>query len=308
MQPDGVGALHIAFEQLKTKLACEGLFDEKNKIALPKYPEKIGVVTSPTGAAVQDIFNILSRRWPLANIVLFPVKVQGDKAPSEICKGITSLDNETDCDVIIIGRGGGSIEDLWAFNNENVARTIAACKTPIVSAVGHETDFTIADFVADMRAPTPSAAAELVSPDINEISSHIDKCRNEMNYKVQYLLNDDKQRLDNIYMNPIFKQPESMLWVYQKKFENSENALVKATNRIISEEQKQLSKKCAELEALSPLKVLSRGYSVAKQNKKILKSVKDINYDKNIEVFLHDGSLECEVQNIKEGSFNFNEK
>ena len=173
MQPDGVGALNLAFEQLKEKLFKEGVCDEDLKKPIPKFPKKIGVVTSDIGAAVEDIKNITGRRYPLAEIVIAPTIVQGASAPADIVKSIGILDSINDVDVIIVGRGGGSIEDLWAFNTEEVARAVIACKTPIVSAVGHETDFTICDFVADLRAPTPSAAAELVCPDVNILANEL---------------------------------------------------------------------------------------------------------------------------------------
>lgn len=307
MQPDGVGALHIAFEQLKTKLAGEGLFDEERKVSLPKYPEKIGVVTSPTGAAIQDILNILSRRWPLAKIILYPVKVQGEKAPAEICEGIKNLDTKK-CDVIIAGRGGGSIEDLWAFNDENVVRAIAECKTPIVSAVGHETDYTISDFAADLRAPTPSAAAELVTPDIRNVLGNIEFCRNEIGKKVQYLLSDCEQRLDSALSSPFMQDPQNTLSAYKNKTDTLKNALNQAFKKCIENETNILSNTAEKLDALSPLRVLSRGYTITKSKGKIISGISKLKNGDNIEITFIDGKAECEVKNIKKGPENFNEK
>ena len=192
MQPDGVGALALAYEQLKKKLQAEGLFDASRKKPLPRFPKTVGVITSPTGAAVQDIRNILYRRFPAVNMMLAPVLVQGEGAPAQLINALRQLDAQGQCDVLIIGRGGGSVEDLWAFNDEALARTIAACRTPVISAVGHETDFTICDFVADLRAPTPSAAAELAVPDVRELKAHLQSQR-------QYLQSLMENRLRRRY-------------------------------------------------------------------------------------------------------------
>ena len=190
MQPDGVGALALAYEQLKKKLEAEGLFDASRKKRLPRFPKTVGVITSPTGAAVQDIRNILYRRFPAVNMMLAPVLVQGEGAPAQLINALRQLDAQGQCDVLIIGRGGGSVEDLWAFNDEALARTIAACRTPVISAVGHETDFTICDFVADLRAPTPSAAAELAVPDVRELKAHLQSQRQYL----QSLMENNRQR------------------------------------------------------------------------------------------------------------------
>lgn len=198
MQPDGVGSLALAFEQLKNKLGQEGLFDQSRKKPLPRFPRTVGVITSPTGAAVQDIRNILTRRFPNINIILCPVLVQGDGAPPQLIDAVRKLDAEGRCDVIIIGRGGGSIEDLWAFNNETLARTIAACRTPVISAVGHETDFTICDFVADMRAPTPSAAAELAVPDVRELRAYYQSQRQYLQSLMENRIRRQRAQLDRL--------------------------------------------------------------------------------------------------------------
>ena len=195
MQPDGVGALQLAYEQLKARLAAEGLFDESRKRPLPRYPSRIGVITSPTGAAVRDILNILGRRYPLAEVVMVPVLVQGDGAPPQLCRALQLLNERQAADVIIIGRGGGSIEELWAFNDERVARAVAGSRIPVISAVGHETDFTICDFAADLRAPTPSAAAELAVPDQNELQVRLLHLRQRAAAAAEHRLREDTQRL-----------------------------------------------------------------------------------------------------------------
>lgn len=299
MQPDGVGALTIAFEQLKVQLAQEGLFDEEHKKAIPKFPQKIGVVTSKMGAAVEDIKNVISRRYPLCEIIIVPTMVQGESAAQDIADSIRFIDENLGVDTIIVGRGGGSLEDLWAFNTEIVARAVYACKTPIISAVGHETDFTISDFVSDMRAPTPSAAAELAVPDIkslifqlNNFSVSIEK---SLDFKISQCENSikrykdffSKSNVDLFYANIRDKMAQ-----YNEKLKDS-------ITRIIENQTNTLSKNAEMLDNLSPLKILSRGYSVVKNEKSdIVTDSKNINVGDNVEIILSNGAFKATVNEV----------
>ena len=266
MQPDGVGALQIAFEQLVEKLKAEGLFDEKYKKKIPSYPEKIAVITSPTGAAIQDITNL--------------------------------------ADVIIIGRGGGSIEDLWAFNDENLAREIFRSRIPVISAVGHEIDYTISDFVADLRAPTPSAAAELVVPDITDVKYSLAKT--EENLETAYLnnLNQLKSRLKFYAENYVLKNPSNYLSNLREKLNFTLSKLSNAYSSGLHREREQFAEKCAKLNALSPLATISRGYSVTYKENRPIKSIKFINAGDNLVLVLTDGKAECTVNSINEENIN----
>lgn len=299
MQPDGVGALTIAFEQLKVQLAQEGLFDEEHKKAIPKFPQKIGVVTSKMGAAVEDIKNVISRRYPLCEIIIVPTMVQGESAAQDIADSIRFIDENLGVDTIIVGRGGGSLEDLWAFNTEIVARAVYACKTPIISAVGHETDFTISDFVSDMRAPTPSAAAELAVPDIkslifqlNNFSVSIEK---SLDFKISQCENSikrykdffSKSNVDMFYANIRDKMAQ-----YNEKLKDS-------ITRIIENQTNTLSKNAEMLDNLSPLKILSRGYSVVKNEKSdIVTDSENINVGDNVEIILSNGAFKATVNEV----------
>lgn len=299
MQPDGVGALTIAFEQLKVQLAQEGLFDEEHKKAIPKYPQKIGVATSKMGAAVEDIKNVISRRYPLCEIIIVPTMVQGESAAQDIADSIRFIDENLSVDTIIVGRGGGSLEDLWAFNTEIVARAVYACKTPIISAVGHETDFTISDFVSDMRAPTPSAAAELAVPDIkslifqlNNFSVSIEK---SLDFKISQCENTikrykdffSKSNVDLFYANIRDKMAQ-----YNEKLKDS-------ITRIIENQTNTLSKNAEMLDNLSPLKILSRGYSVVKNEKSdIITDSENINVGDNVEIILSNGAFKATVNEV----------
>lgn len=276
MQPDGVGALSLAFEQLKKKLSQEGLFDEAHKKPIPPFPSKIGVATSNIGAAVEDIKNITARRYPLAEIIICPTVVQGENAPADIVRSIKMLDGFDGIDVIILGRGGGSAEDLWAFNSEEVARAVFACETPIVSAVGHETDFTICDFVSDLRAPTPSAAAELVCPDINKLYSDLSVKKNALDFYIANRIETLEQDLCDITQNGAFADAESFFAAYQDNLEVLSERLNDAFSFTIDDKENKFLNASARLEALSPLSVLMRGYCVASKNGKAVKSKKDI--------------------------------
>ncbi len=262
MQPDGIGALSLAFEQLKARLEKEGLFDAGHKKTLPAHPERIGVVTSPTGAAVRDVLQITARRWPVAEIVLCPVLVQGEGAPAQLIEAVRRLNEGQACDVIILGRGGGSLEDLWAFNDEGLARAVYASKIPVVSAVGHETDFTICDFAADLRAPTPSAAAELVTPDIREekqrLRSYTAYFKETAGKTVEYL----RQSVDLLVRDSPLRDKERFLEPWKRRLGLLFGGVLTGFTDRLEREKRDLSLLSGRLDALSPLKVLSRGYSV----------------------------------------------
>lgn len=298
IQPDGIGELSLAYEQLKQRLFEEGLFDDEHKKALPRFPRRIGVATSNMGAAVEDIKNITKRRYPLAEIVIAPTIVQGDLAPNDIVNSIKLLDSIDDIDVIIVGRGGGSIEDLWAFNTEIVARAVYECKKPIISAVGHETDYTICDFVADVRAETPSAAAEKAVPDINVIISFVNSSRERMLSLINYKLQDEMQRLDNL-------QNKGPLSNFSEYIENYKDILDGYTNDILSilsdrlrDNSFKLSGLADKLNSLSPLAVLSRGYSVVSMNDRIINSTKSVNVNDVVDVTFSDGRIICTVKEV----------
>lgn len=299
MQPDGIGSLSIAFEQLKEKLEKEGLFDASHKKPIPKYPKKIGIATSNMGAAIEDIKNITKRRYPIAELVIAPTIVQGDSAPEDIVKSIQLLDSIDDIDVIIVGRGGGSLEDLWAFNTEMVARAVFECQKPVISAVGHETDFTICDFTADLRAETPSAAAEKAVPDINELLKFTENAESRMLYSISKRLEYEAQRLDSL-------SNESILANYNDFFDNKNDVLVSLRKELSDAFENKLSR-CkydlgilsGKLDALSPLSVLARGYAAVKtKDNKIIKSKEDIKVNDKINIKFIDGSAVCTVDEV----------
>ncbi len=299
MQPDGIGSLSIAFEQLKEKLEKEGLFDASHKKPIPKYPKKIGIATSNMGAAIEDIKNITKRRYPIAELVIAPTIVQGDSAPEDIVKSIQLLDSIDDIDVIIVGRGGGSLEDLWAFNTEMVARAVFECQKPVISAVGHETDFTICDFTADLRAETPSAAAEKAVPDINELLKFTKNAESRMLYSISKRLEYEAQRLDSL-------SNESILANYNDFFDNKNDVLVSLRKELSDAFENKLSR-CkydlgilsGKLDALSPLSVLARGYAAVKtKDNKIIKSKEDIKVNDKINIKFIDGSAVCTVDEV----------
>lgn len=274
MQPDGLGALNLAFEQLKKRLTAEGLFDPERKKSLPKFPQSVGVVTSPTGAAVQDIRQILGRRYPLAQVVLCPVLVQGEGAAEQIAEAIRRFNRLRCADVLIVGRGGGSIEDLWAFNEEIVARAVAESEIPVISAVGHETDYTICDFAADLRAPTPSAAAELAVPDVRELLSSVSSA----GIRMKQALSLDLRRM----------QTDRLV-----------ERMVRQMKREVETGKMMLSQKSAALDALSPLRVLERGYAVALDPKgAALKNAADAVPGEPLTLLLSRGKLACRVEKI----------
>lgn len=321
LQPDGLGSLNLAFEQLKVKLAKEGLFDPARKKPLPLFPKRIGVVTSPTAAAFQDICNVLRRRWPMAEVVLSPTLVQGVEAPAQIAEALWKLDH-AGVDVIIAARGGGSMEDLWAFNDENVARTVAACETPVVSGVGHETDFTIIDFVADLRAPTPSAAAELCTPDWYDESDRILACSNHMRSALQNRLNSERLRLQNLETSNVLRSFDSLVNEKRMKIDQLTERMAhkvaeqtgkegmrldRAAIRLdhamadrVTAERARLSKAAAKMEAFDPFAVLARGYSIAEtETGTIVKAVGDVQKNDKLKVRVSDGTIHAVVESTE---------
>ena len=294
MQPDGIGALSLAFEQLKEKLSKEGLFDNEHKLPIPEYPNKIGVISSPTGAAVQDVLNVLNRRYPLAEIVFAGVQVQGDSASQSICKAIEQMNN-TDVDVIIIARGGGSVEDLWPFNDEKLAYEIFNSHIPIISGVGHETDFTICDFVADLRAPTPSVAAELAVPDIRELKFYISSLKNTLNKYVDNYINDLGYELDKLTNSPVLQKPELYVencFAYINSLNEKLNGNFK--NNIIKYSS-DFAILCSKLDALSPLKVLGRGYSITKKDGIVVNHIDSLEIGDKVSIQFADGTVDAEI-------------
>lgn len=296
MQPDGLGALNLAFEQLKKKLSAEGLFDEAHKKPLPAFPKRIGVITSPTGAAVQDILRILERRYPLAEIIMCPVQVQGEAAPVQLADAVRRFGRLKCADVVIIGRGGGSAEDLWAFNDEGLAREIFACEIPVVSAVGHETDFTICDFVSDVRASTPSAAAELVSPELEVMRRSVSATQEYLKKLMLSRIEGEKRRLRAAAGARVLRSQTEMLNSRRMRLDLLSSGLKSAYSGMVADRQKQLALLSGRLDALSPLKVLARGYSIALRDNRPINSVSQAEKGDKIEIRLSDGSLDCTVE------------
>lgn len=296
MKIDGVGDLYVAFEQMKKRLEEEGLFDSKFKKPIPKFPETVGVVTAATGAAVRDIINVITRRYPYAKILLYPALVQGNGASESVAQGIELFNRLKAADVLIVGRGGGSIEDLWAFNEERTARAIFASEIPIISAVGHETDFTIADFVADLRAPTPSAAAELAVPSQTELLAYTQSIRIRMNNYMARLLENLRLRISRLEM----RKPTERLDILRQRVDDLTRSLEKGFERNILSERKCLAELAAKLDALSPLKVMTRGFLLATgADGHIVKSVTGLKKGDSITLRLADGRAECTVDECK---------
>lgn len=301
MQPDGLGALNLAYEQLKAKLFAEGVCGDDVKKPLPRYPRKIGVVTSDIGAAVEDIKNITARRWPLAKVVIAPTLVQGANAAPDIVKSIVRLDNAGDIDVIIVGRGGGSVEDLWAFNTEGVARAVINCKTPIVSAVGHETDFTICDFVADLRAPTPSAAAEIICPDIEAEIAHCENLKNMLSRLESDKIDEEMQYIADLTETSVLASPENFLKEHCDYLGELSSRFCRAFDSTLGDKENKFAMLLGKLNALSPLAVMQRGYAVAKESGgKIIKSVSQISANDDVKIEFADGNAVCKVCEVNQ--------
>lgn len=295
MQPDGAGALSLAFEQLKNKLAAEGLFDESRKRPIPRFPERVGVVTSPTGAAIRDIINVISRRFPAAELILCPVQVQGASATGQIKAAIELFNTKKAADVLIVGRGGGSAEELWAFNEEPVARAVAASEIPVISAVGHETDFTICDFAADLRAPTPSAAAEIAVPDITALGELLGSFSRRMNSAVGGTLTHEKARLEARAQLLKRLSPRNYIDDLAARCGGAGVRIDSAVRHSMEVRRGEISALCARLDALSPLRVIARGYAVASSGGKVLTSPSQVKVGDTIDLRLAGGELKCEV-------------
>lgn len=317
MLEDGIGNLYIAFEQLKKKLASEGLFDDQHKKKIPKIPKKIGVVTAPTGAAIRDITSTIKRRWPMAEVILFPALVQGEFAKDSVVNQIKLADTYQ-LDVLIIGRGGGSIEDLWCFNEEEVARAIYHANTPIISAVGHEVDFTIADFVSDLRAPTPTGAAEMAVPSKNDVENYVKQIDIRLHKVIQNKITISKQKLEQIMSRHIFKDPVSIYYIKEQQFSNLldklrysivslyntknneyqkliQSIVFKNPEKLIEKDKNKYLMLLSKLEALSPVLTMKRGYSIARKNGNIISSIQDVKKNDSLELEVSDGKINVEV-------------
>lgn len=323
MLEDGVGNLYIAFEQLKEKLSKEGLFNKEHKRPIPKIPTKIGIITAPTGAAIKDILSTIKRRFPLAETYLFPSLVQGENAKNDIVKKIKQA-NTYPLDVLIVGRGGGSIEDLWPFNEEIVARAIYNSQIPVVSAVGHEIDFTISDYVADLRAPTPTGAAEMVVPNIIDLIKLFDQYKIRLNETIYQKINYQKLYLDSIKNSFVIKNPMIMYenkkqkidllrenirkavlhkyTIIENKYSHlKNNYILKNPDKLLLKSKNELQKIIEKLNLVNPLEILSRGYSITKINEKIITNINQLNKNDKIEVTFKTGSILAEVLEIKDG-------
>lgn len=299
MQQDGIGDLHIAFEQLKQKLAAEGLFNPERKKRLPHFPKAIGIVTSPTGAAIQDMLNILGRRWKYPEIYIYPALVQGEDAPKDIISGIKYFNDTSYVDVIIIGRGGGSIEDLWGFNDEGVAREVAASRIPIISAVGHEIDFTISDFAADLRAATPSEAAERVVPLADELRVRLKTAEEKLCSGLKKTAAEKRIALQQLDTGRIFQGVLNGIDDRKMRTDNLTENLIRAMKLIIERNSSILARNAAELNSLSPLAVLGRGYSITFGEKgKPIMSVNEAKKGDNLTIKLADGEIGAKVAAI----------
>lgn len=300
MEPDGIGSLYIAYEQLKAKLEKEGLFAEFRKKPLPKMPKRIGIVTSPTGAAIRDMIHILGRRFPAAEIVLYPALVQGEAAPASIIRGIQYFNSKKDVDVLIVGRGGGSIEDLWAFNNENLVRTIAASEIPVISAVGHETDFTLCDFVADMRAPTPSAAAEIAVPDTAELLHRVSRTKERLSLAVFRNIEANRAHLKRLASARSMTSPMNVIDDKRMALAMEEQRLAGRMEALIAKKRAGFIRDTAKLDALNPLAVIARGYSaIFDENGALIKSVSQTKEGDALSFMVTDGKIRAEVKELE---------
>lgn len=316
MLEDGVGNLYIAFEQLKKKLESEGLFDTNKKKKIPKIPNTIGIITAPTGAAIKDILSTIKRRWPIAKTILFPSLVQGEEAAGDIVRNI-NLSKNYDLDVLIIGRGGGSIEDLWPFNEEIVARAIYDLEVPVISAVGHEIDFTISDFVADLRAPTPTGAAEMAVPNVNDVISYLKQLELRLTTNISNHINIKKEKLHKLENSFVLKNPLSIYEVKEQKFDNLyerllisyknlvnnnsnkiiliNNNLINSMNNLLNKNTNKYNNLIQKLETLNPILTLKRGYSIIRKDNIEIDSIKKIKKDDIINIELQDGNIEAKI-------------
>lgn len=301
LSPEGAGDLHVAFEQLKAQLEREGLFDPAHKKPLPRYPKTIAIITSPAGAAVHDMLRILRKRYPLTKVRLLPVRVQGAEAPGEIAAAIRYANRYRLADLLIVGRGGGSIEDLWAFNDELVAHAIYESEIPVISAVGHEPDVTISDYVADLRAATPSNAAELAVPDQDALRQNLDAMSSAMASALSRQLKAARQHLNVLSQSPALRSPTGYIEQREKSLELLKNRLIAAQNQSITRKNQRYIAAVSKLDAMSPLKVLTRGYSMAQTEAgEVLRSVRQVELGERISVLLSDGKLSATVMDKKE--------
>ncbi len=300
MEPDGIGSLYIAYEQLKRKLEAEGLFSADRKKPLPKIPSRIGVITSPTGAAVRDIINVLGRRFPYAEMVLYPALVQGAEAAPSLIEGMRHFKQTQNVDVIIIGRGGGSIEDLWAFNDEMLAREIASSPIPVISAVGHETDYTICDFASDRRAPTPSAAAELAVPDTHDLMRRISNVTDRCEHLLSGMVSERRKYLGQLSSRPVLKNPERYIDDRRMDLGHLDSRLIGAMTAVREKKTSSFFVLAAKLDALSPLSVLKRGYSFVSDGEgQVLKQAKKLKLGQSVCISFSDGEARCRVEDVK---------
>lgn len=298
MEPAGLGELYLAFEQLKKRLAEEGLFDQSRKKTIPRYPRKVGIVTSPTGAALRDILHIMGRRYPTMSWVLAPAAVQGEGAPAEIARAIARMNRYDGVDVLIVGRGGGSLEELWAFNTEVVARAIAASRIPVIAAVGHETDVTIADYAADLRAPTPSAAAELAVPLLSDLQDSLYRAKDRLKKGMSRQLEDKARILNRLALSKPLQDPFWRIEQERQKLDKLASGLENAMTRFVADKNGILQILAAKLDLLSPLAVLGRGYALAydyNNENTLIRSVDHVQINDLIKVHLADGRLKCRV-------------
>lgn len=297
LSPDGVGDLHVAFEQLKAKLQAEGLFDGAHKKPLPLYPERIALITSPAGAAVRDMLRILDARYPLAQVAILPVRVQGAEAPGEIAAALRYVSIRRLTDLVIVGRGGGSMEDLWAFNDEGVARAIYDCTIPVISAVGHEPDVTIADFVADLRAATPSNAAELAVPDQNELYAALEQRAGRMARAVGHRLAQERRLLERFGQSRALRDPGNYIRDRRMLLDYQGQQLATGLRQTLAGSREQFARLAASLDALSPLKVLGRGYALTRDGQgRVITTIAQVKVGDSLSVRLGDGALDCEVK------------
>lgn len=299
MEPDGVGSLYLAFEQLKKKLEQKGYFSPQHKKPLPKYPKTVGIITSPTGAAIRDMINVATRRYPLCKLVLFPCLVQGEGAPPQLCSGIRFFNERHPVDVIILGRGGGSLEELWAFNSEQLAEEIFRSRIPIVSAVGHETDFSISDFVADLRAPTPSAAAELTLPDREDLKRRLQNVESRMAILLTGKLSQLKQKLDALRQNRHLTDLQTVIDDRRMALLDQERRLEAAVGILLEKKRLLLASDAGKLSALDPLKIMSRGYGAVFDGEgTVVSSVKQMTVGESLTLRLADGRAKAKIEEI----------
>jgi len=301
MEPQGLGALQLAFEQLKERLEKEGLFDPAHKRPIPVLPRRIGVITSPTGAVIRDILNVLTRRFATVDVLLYPVAVQGDRAVPEIVEALATVNQRDDIDVLILARGGGSLEDLWAFNEEEVARAIFASRIPVISAVGHEVDFTIADFVADLRAPTPSAAAELVISRKDELTQRVDDLADRLAACFTFQLRTLRSRCDGLQRHLTLVSPSEQIRARREHLLHLWGAFTRRIGHSLSLLQGELKAWAGKLDSLSPLAILGRGYSICRRpvTGEIVKVARTVSAGEGLEILVHEGEILCDVREVR---------